>query len=130
MSEELSKDPIAKQITLKYEEDVKWLRDQLKRAELPVIVATHYPPTYTMLHRDLVNKPTSTPFSLETETMLRPPVVAWICGYIHEETEIHKPYSDAEGSAGEVLLVSNALGYPDEPAKFFRRDAVLRLSKS
>ncbi len=129
MSEELSRDPVTQDITRHYEEDLKWLREQIRRAELPVVVATHYPPTYTLLNKSFVGKPTSVPFALETESLMRSPVVAWICGYLHESVEIHKPYVDAEGTPGEVLIVSNALGYPDEPSHFYRKDAVLRLVK-
>jgi Icc-related predicted phosphoesterase len=129
MSEELSSDPVAQSITKHYEEDLKWLRSQIRSAELPVVVATHYPPTYTLFDRTLVNKPTGVPFALETEALMRPPVVAWICGYLHDSVEIHKEYMDAEGRPGEVLIVSNALGYPDEPTHAFRKDAVLRLAK-
>ena len=127
MSEEMARDPITIDITRHFKEDLQWLREQIKHAELPVVVATHYPPTYTLLHREYINKPTSVPFSLDTEPLLRPPVVAWICGYLHESVEIHKPYMDAEGNQGKVLIVSNALGYPDEPSHHYRKDAVLRL---
>lgn len=128
MSEELSQDPITQDITRHYEEDLRWLRDQVRRSELPVVIATHYPPTYTMLTKHL-NSPTSVPFALETESLLRPPVVAWISGYLHESVELHRPYMDAEGGTGEVLLVCNALGYPDDHSQFYRKDAVLRLEK-
>lgn len=130
MSEDLSKDPIARDITRHYEEDLKWLRQQVLRSELPTVIATHYPPTYTLMDRRFVNQPTGVPFALETESLLRPPVVTWICGYLHEAVEVHKPYMDAEGRPGEVLLVSNALGYPDDHSKHYRQDAVIRLSKS
>ena len=128
MSEEMSQDPIIHDITRHYEEDLRWLKDQIKRSELPVVVATHYPPTYTLLNKNM-NTPTSVPFALETETLMRPPIVAWICGYLHESVEIHRPYIDAEGRPGEVLIVSNALGYPDDHSTVYRKDAVLRLAK-
>lgn len=130
MSEEMSYDPVVRDITKKYEEDLKWLREQIRQASLPVVVATHYPPTYTLLHREFINEPTCVPFALETESLMRPPVVAWICGYLHDSVEIHRPYMNAEGSPGEVLIVSNALGYPDEAVHSYRKDAVLRLAKT
>ncbi len=129
MSEELSQDPIAKDITKHYEEDLKWLREQVRRSELPVVIATHYPPTYTMLDRSFVARPGSVPFSLETETLLRPPVSAWVCGYLHDAVQVYRPYNDAEGTPGAVLIVSNALGYPDEATHSYRKDAVLRMEK-
>lgn len=128
MSEELSLDPVTNDITRHFEDDLRWLRDQIRRSELPVVVATYYPPTYTLLNKNL-NQPTAVPFALETETLMRPPVVAWICGYLHESVEVHRPYMDAEGRPGEVLIVSNALGYPDEHSSVYRKDAVLRLAK-
>jgi hypothetical protein len=130
MSEEMSHDPVTRDITKKYEEDLKWLREQIRHASLPVVVASHYPPTYTLLHRDFINQPTSVPFALETESLMRPPVVAWITGYLHDSVEIHRPYVDAEGTPGEVLIVCNALGYPDEGIHLYRKDAVLRLAKT
>jgi hypothetical protein len=127
MSEELSQDPITKDITRHYEEDLKWLRSQIYHSELPTVIATHYPPTYTLLNRSFVGNPNSVPFALETESLLRPPVCAWICGYLHDSVQVYKPYNDAEGTAGQVLIVCNALGYPDEETHAFRKDAVLRL---
>jgi hypothetical protein len=129
MSEELFNDPLTKNITKHFEEDLKWLKEQIRRAEVPVVIATHYPPTYTLLNKSFINKPTSVPFALETEVLMRPPVVAWICGYVHESVQIQRPYMDAEGGSGGVLVVSNALGYPDDPSHFYRKDAVLRLEK-
>ncbi len=128
MSEELSRDPITQDITRHFEDDLHWLKDQVRRSQLPVVIATHYPPTYTMLNKHL-QSPTSVPFALETESLMRPPVVAWISGYLHESVQVKRPYFDAEGTPGEVLIVSNALGYPDEPSHFYRKDAVLRLEK-
>ncbi len=127
MSEEMSKDPIMKDITKHYEQDMMWLRDQIKRAERPVIVATHYPPTYTLMNEQLVNKPLSVPFALESEMLLRPPVHAWICGYLHKSVILQRPWADTEGGSGHVLIVSNARGYPDDSYTQFRTDAVLRL---
>lgn len=127
MSEEMFKDPLYQDITKQYDIDLKWLKDHIKGAELPVIVATHYPPTNSLMNRQLLNKSTSVPYIPETEALLRPPVVAWICGYIHEAVEVHRPYYDATGGAGEVLIVANPRGYPDDEWTGYRPDAVLRL---
>jgi hypothetical protein len=127
MSEEMSKDPICRDITKHYEEDMLWLRDQIKKAEKPVVIATHYPPTYTLFSAQLVNKPLSVQFALESEFLLRPPVYAWICGYLHKSVSITRPWADTEGKSGEVLIVCNARGYPDDPFTGYRTEAVLRL---
>ena len=127
MSEEMSHDPVYRDITKHYEEDLIWLRDQIKRAELPVVIATHYPPTYTLFSAQLINKPQSVPFALESEMYLRPPVHAWICGYLHSSVILQRPWADPTGGSGHTLIVSNARGYPDDPPTGFRTDAVLRL---
>ena len=130
MSEEMSKDPVYRDITKHYEEDLLWLREQIKKSEHPIVIATHYPPTYTMFSAQLVNKPQSVPFALETEFLLRPPVHAWICGYLHKSVTIQKPWADPEGNSGHVLIVCNARGYPDDAWTNYRTEAVLRLENS
>jgi hypothetical protein len=127
MSEEMSKDPIYRDITKHFEEDMLWLRDQIKRSEKPIIIATHYPPTYTLFSAQMVNKPQSVPFALESEFLLRPPVYAWICGYLHKSVTIQRPWADTEGNSGQTLIVCNARGYPDDALTGYRTEAVLRL---
>lgn len=130
MSHEMSKDPICQAITRRYEGDLEWLRSQIKTSEIPVVIATHYPPTATLMDARMVNDPLTVPFALETEVLLRPPVVAWVCGYLHKAVQIHKPWMDAEGRAGTVLMVTNPRGYPEDSGTGFRLDAVLRLEGS
>lgn len=130
MSEELSKDPVYRSITHQYKQDIQWLRDQIRTSERPVIVATHYPPTYTLFSKDLVNQSQSVPFALESEMLLRPPVHAWICGYLHTSVIIQRPWSDVDGTSGHTLIVSNARGYPDDTKTLYRKDAVLRLENT
>lgn len=130
MSESMSKDAICQDITRKYEEDLTWLKQQIRSSEIPVVIATHYPPTATMMDPGNVNNSLAVPFALETEVLLRPPVVAWICGYLHKAVQIQKPWMDAEGRGGEVLLVTNPRGYPEEGWTGFRPDAVLRLDSA
>ena len=125
-SEEFSKDPIMISITKQFEEDLLWLKQQLRSTKLPVIVVSHYPPSNTLMDRNVLNDPLSVPFALETELLLKPPIVAWICGYLHQTVQIHKPWFDAEGHSGSVLIVTNPRGYPKEYTGY-RKDAVLRL---
>jgi len=127
MSEDMARDPVYRDITKHYEEDMVWLRDQIRRSEIPVVVATHYPPTYSLFSAQLVNKPQSVPFALESEMLLRPPVHAWICGYLHKSVTIQRPWADAEGGSGQTLIVCNARGYPDDLPTDYRAEAVLRL---
>lgn len=127
MSEEMSRNPVYQDITRHYEKDLKWLQSEIRLAQQPVIVATHYPPSYTLMDSENLNDPLTVPFSLDTETLLQSPVVAWICGYVHKAVQIQKPWFNAEGRGGEVLIVSNPRGYPDEWHTEYRPDAVLRL---
>lgn len=128
MSEEMSRDPIMKEITRRHEEDLAWLKSQLRLATKPVVIATHYPPTYTLMDKRYFNKQLSVPYALETEGLLRPPVVAWICGYMHKSAILQKPYIDSEGRDGQVLIVINPRGYPDDEETGYRTEAVLSLT--
>ena len=130
MSEDMSRDPVCRDITKHFEEDMLWLRDQIKKSELPIVIATHYPPTYSLFSAQLVNKPQSVPFALESEFLCRPPVYAWICGYLHKSVIIQRPWADTEGKNGQTLIVCNARGYPDDALTGFRTDAVLRMGSS
>lgn len=130
MSEEMARDPVYREITKHYEEDLLWLQDQIRRAERPVVIATHYPPTYTLFSAQLVNNPQSVHYALETEILLRPPVYAWICGYLHKSVTIEKPWADPTGTSGRTLIVCNARGYPDDPPTLYRTESVLRLGSN
>jgi hypothetical protein len=127
MSESMFKDPLYKEITHEHQKDLAWLREQLKKVEMPVIVATHYPPSMRLMNRELLHIPHSTLYVPEMEGLLRSPIVAWICGYLHEAVQVHRPYYDATGNPGEVLIVTNPRGYPDDGVTGYRNDAVLRL---
>ena len=130
MSEEMSRDPIYQDITRHYEQDLAWLKQQIQMAERPVVVATHYPPTYSLMNAAVLNEPLAVPFALETEVFIRPPVVAWLCGYAHKAFIVQRPYMEATGKNGEVLIVCNPRGYPDDIPTDYRSDAVLRLSQT
>jgi hypothetical protein len=126
MSESMFKDPLYQDITKQHQKDVAWLKEQILQANAPIIVASHYPPTTSLMNRQLLNKSSSVPFIPELEGLLRPPITAWICGYVHQAVELHRPYYDATGGKGEVLIVTNPRGYPDDGVTGYRPDAVLR----
>jgi hypothetical protein len=130
LSEEFSNNPLYKDITKQHKDNLQWLQTQIRKTQLPVVVATYYPPTYTLFQRSTVGNPLTVPYAFETETLLRPPVVAWICGYLHQAIENRVPYMDAVGGVGDVLVVINPRGYPDDPPTGYRKDAVLRLSRN
>ena len=129
LSHENSADPIMKDITKHYEEDLHWLKQQIKKSEIPVIVVSYYPPTQTLMDPNVVNKPLSVAMAIETELLLKPPGVAWVCGYLHKAIQIEKVWLDIGGDSSKVLITINPRGYPDEQTGY-RDDAVLRLTRT
>jgi predicted phosphohydrolase len=129
LSHENSADPIMKDITKHYVEDLTWLKQQIKKSEIPVIVVSYYPPTQTLMDPNVINKPLSVALAIETELLLKPPVVAWVCGYLHKAIQIEKVWNDSGGNSNKVLIAINPRGYPGENTGY-REDAVLRLTKT
>jgi predicted phosphohydrolase len=129
LSHENSADPIMKDITKHYVEDLTWLKQQIKKSEIPVIVVSYYPPTQTLMDANVINKPLSVALAIETELLLKPPVVAWVCGYLHKAIQIEKVWNDSGGNSNKVLIAINPRGYPGENTGY-REDAVLRLTKT
>jgi hypothetical protein len=128
LSYENAADPIMKDITKHYEEDLKWLKAQIKKSDLPIVIVSYYPPTQTLMDPNVINKPLSVTMAIETELLLKAPVVAWVCGYLHRAIQIEKTWLDIGGDTSKTLIAINPRGYPGELTGY-RTDAVLRLEK-
>lgn len=126
MSDTLDTNPISKDITAHYKEDLQWLTKYIKTAKQPIIVVSYCPPTYSLMDENLVNKRTSVHYSVESEILIRSPVLAWVSGYLHKSATIVREWFDSEGNAGSTLMVVNPRGYPGENTGY-RDDAVLRV---
>lgn len=112
-----------------HDKERDWLERELRKTDLPTVVCTTYAPTYTLLHANQVQAPQTTIYASELERLIRPPVVAWICGTIHQAVQILRPWNDATGASGTVLLTTNPLGFPGELTGY-RKDAVLRVGST
>jgi len=110
-------------------EDLTWLKQQIKKSDIPIVVVSYYPPTQTLMDPNVINKPLSVALAIETELLLKPPVVAWVCGYLHKAIQVEKIWLDIGGDSSQVLITINARGYPGEQTGY-RNDAVLRLTRS
>ena len=118
----------ARTLTQLHETDLAWLKRELRqiRENTPVVVLTHYAPTLLLINRDNVSDAESTLYASDLDILLRPPVVAWICGHVHQVVQWTKSWSTATGESGSVLIVTNPRGYPRQESGW-RRDAVLRI---
>jgi hypothetical protein len=109
-----------------HQQELAWLEKEIRSTDLPTVVCTTYAPTYTLLHPTELQTPQTTLYASDLERLIRPPIVAWICGYIHQAVQVLRPWNDATGNSGNVLLTTNPLGYPFERTGY-RKDAVLRI---
>jgi hypothetical protein len=109
-------------INVEHEKDVAWLRSQIQVASQPIIVATYIAPTYQLIDDGWQQPAEEVFYAADTEILIKPPVVAWISGYIHKALQLKKEWLDSY-----ILLVTNARGYPGEVTGY-RNDAVLRLA--
>jgi len=108
-------------INIEHEKDLTWLRSQIQVASQPIIVATYIAPTYQLIDDGWKQTAEEVFFAADTEILIKPPVVAWISGYIHKALQLKR-----EWFGSYILLVTNARGYPGEVTGY-RNDAVLRL---
>ena len=127
LSEEAFNDPIYKDITHHYEEDIKWLNYEIKMASAPIVICTHYPPSNSLMNEIVLHKPLTVNYALESEMLIRSPGLTWISGYLHKYVEVKKECATAEGVIGSTLIVINPRGYPDDINVGYRTDAVIRV---
>ena len=113
-----------------HQEDMNWLNAELKAAKNQmVVVMTHYAPTLLLINRDRVTKPAATLYASDLDILIRPPIVAWICGHVHQAVQWLKGWDTATGESGTVLITTNPYGYPQDMSGW-RKDAVLRIDPS
>jgi hypothetical protein len=111
--------------------DLEWLKKEIRAAPMkqPIVVLTHYAPSLMLISRDYVGKPESTLYASDLDYLIRPPVVAWACGHVHQVVNWKKGWNTADGESGYVLILTNPRGYKKDKSGF-RRDAVLRIDPS
>lgn len=107
-------------------EDLRWIKECIRETTLPVVVFSYMAPTYTLLNESGALETHQAYYNLESEVLLKSPVVAWVCGHCHQAVQLLRPWNTITGETGQVLLTTNPVGYPHEETGW-RREAVLRL---
>lgn len=110
-------------LNIEHVKDLTWLREQIQVASQPIIIATYIAPTYQLIDDGWKLPAEAVFYAADTEILIKPPVVAWISGYVHKALQLRKEWFDSF-----ILLVTNARGYPGEETGY-RNDAVLRMTK-
>lgn len=113
-----------------HQEDLNWLKQELTAARgTMVVILTHYAPSLLLINRNWINRPEATLYASDLDILIRPPVVAWACGHVHQSIQWLKGWESATGETGVVLLTTNPRGYVRDESGF-RTDAVLRINPS
>jgi hypothetical protein len=117
----------AQTLSTLHQEDLNWIKQELKVARgTMVVMLTHYAPSLLLINRNWIERPESTLYASDLDILIRPPIVAWACGHIHQSIEWLKGWESATGETGVVLLTTNPRGYANDSSGY-RTDAVLRI---
>ncbi len=113
-----------------HEADLQWLIHELKLAKnQKVVVLTHYAPSLMLIDSRFIQHPDETLYASDLDTLLRPPIVAWACGHVHQSVQWLRDWETATGESGQVLITTNPCGYKYENP-YYRKEAVLRIDPS
>lgn len=109
-----------------YNQDLAWIRSKVRAQKEPILILSHYGPTTWLQEEGFIGDPDKSIVYSDIESLLKTPVVGWVCGHVHQSVEMSKEWRDATGAKGSVLLVANPKGVPYQNLNY-RKDAVLRL---
>lgn len=110
-----------------HEADLLWLQRELQiNRKRTVVVLTHYAPSLLLVDRRLVKEADESLYASDLDTLIRPPIVAWVCGHVHQTIQWTKEWENANGESGSVLILTNPRGYHDENI-YYRKECVLRI---
>jgi hypothetical protein len=104
--------------------DLEWIRSKLQTD--PVVILSYYGPTMWIQQEKFLGDPDLSMTFPEMEMLLKPPMVAWLCGHTHRCVQMSKEWRDATGKKGAIFLATNPKGRPYENLEF-RPDAVVRI---
>lgn len=85
------------------------LKQAISTSTLPLIVLTHYLPSYQCIDDKYKNNACNSAYASHLEELIRPPVVLWLYGHSHQTKEV---------MINSVPCVANPLGYPGEKTGF------------
>jgi hypothetical protein len=109
-----------------YHTDFQWLRRTADAQKEPIVVLSYRGPTVWLQEERFIGDPDNTIVYPEMEQLLRPPIVAWLCGHTHSSIQFQKEWNGIGGGKGSILLATNPRGRPFENLDY-RRDAVIRI---
>lgn len=91
-----------------HQDHVEWLENTLsyrKQNPRPIIVLTHYVPSFKGISPHRNDPIISTAFATDLEYMFGEPVIGWICGHTHDPRSV---------KINDIWLHLNPVGYKDE----------------
>jgi hypothetical protein len=87
----------------------RWLDHEIAGAQKPLLVVTHHAPTLRTVYPRLALQLSNGAFHNDFDSLIRPPVLAWIHGHTHFSCEV---------LVNGIRVVSNQRGYPGEGCVF------------
>lgn len=108
-------------ISEQHQREKQWLNEEIHKCELTnerCLVITHYLPSYSLIAEKYQGHFLNACFASECEDLMRPPVVAWICGHSHTGMNLN---------LHGVQCVMNPYGYPHEEVETRNKAAVLEI---
>jgi predicted phosphodiesterase len=81
-----------------------------------VVAVTHHMPSFSLIGSRYANDPLNFCFASHCESLIRPPVKAWIYGHTH---------NPSSGMFGHTYMACNPRGYPKEHVHGFQTDRCL-----
>jgi len=94
---------------LRCQDSKAWLDRQISLADRPVLVVTHHAPSVRTTNPTFALDLSNASFHNDFDTLIRPPVVAWIHGHSH---------FSCEAVINGIRVLSNQKGYPHEALDF------------
>lgn len=89
----------------RHERSAAYISKVISISKEPVVVITHHTPSKLTVPPKYANDGLTPAFSSNLDSVIRPPVIAWICGHTH-----HSGQWDVHG----IPILSNQWGYPSE----------------
>jgi predicted phosphodiesterase len=94
--------------------DIEFLEQGITNSSEPVLVITHYPSTLRILQDNFKDSITQYNYAQDLERMYRNPVHTWIFGHVHQKHDFTLPYNSTLYGNGQVRILCNPYGYPNE----------------
>ncbi len=104
-----------------HRKEKEWLHQEIQLCQEKnerCLVLTHYLPSFELIHEKYQGHFLNACFASNSEDLLRPPVVGWICGHTH---------TGMKKTIHGVPFVLNPFGYPHEVVETRDRAAVLEI---